>query len=206
MLPRVSATIAALSDFFAAEWPTSFATWLPGGSAPEPWSNFRNPALAATWQRLLSEAEARQGREAGIEAARNAFYNGFVAEAIDRFIRSTEVMDASGTRHKGVLTASDLSGWQATVEAPVTHDYHGWTIAKTGPWGQGPVLLQSLALLENFDLAAMDPLGAEFVPHRYRGRKARPSPTARPITAIQASSTCRSNSSCPAPTMPNAPG
>jgi gamma-glutamyltranspeptidase/glutathione hydrolase len=163
VLPRVSEIIAGLADFFQKEWPTSFRTWLPGGSAPAPWSNFRNPVLASTWKRVVAEAEAKSGREAQIEAARDAFYRGFVAEAIDSYLREAEVMDASGSRHKGVLTADDMANWQATIEAPVTYDYHGWTIAKTPPWGQGPVLLQSLSLLKGFDLAAMDPAGPEFV-------------------------------------------
>ena len=163
MLPRVSGIIADLGAFFRAEWPTSFDTWLPGGSAPAPWSNFTNPALARTWRRLIAEAESASGREAQIEAARNAFYNGFVAEAVDAFVRKTECMDGSGKKHKGVLTGADMAGWRATIEAPATRDYHDWTIAKTGPWGQGPVLLQTLAILEHIDIAAMDPNGPDFV-------------------------------------------
>lgn len=163
MLPRVSQTIAGMAEFFRTEWPTSAALWLPGGKAPAPNSNFTNPRLAATWTRLLAEAETRRGREAQIEAAREAFYGGFIAEAIDRFVRDTEVMDGSGSRHKGVLNAADMAGWRATVEAPASHDYNGWTVHKTGAWGQGPVLLQSLALLSGFDMAQVDPNGAEFV-------------------------------------------
>ena len=163
MLPRVADTIAELGEFFRVEWPTSFATWLPGGTAPARWSNFTNPALARTWRRLLQEAEARQGREAQIEAARDAFYSGFVAEAVDRFVRTTEVADESGRRNRGVLTGSDMAGWRATLELPATGRYHDWTVAKTGPWGQGPVMLQTLAILEHFDLAAMDPNGPDFV-------------------------------------------
>lgn len=72
-------------------------------------------------------------------------------------------MDASGNRHKGVLTANDMANWSATIEEPLTYDYHGWTIAKIGPWGQGPVFLQTLSILKGFDLAAMDPAGADFV-------------------------------------------
>ena len=98
-----------------------------------------------------------------IEAARDAFYRGFVAEKIADYLKNAEVMDASGNRHKAVLTADDMANWKATVEEPQTYDYHGWTIAKTGPWGQGPVLLQSLALLKGFDLASMDPNGADFI-------------------------------------------
>jgi Gamma-glutamyltransferase len=163
VLERVSNTIKGLARFFKEEWPTSHATWMPGGAAPEPLSNFRNPVLAQTWRRVIAEAEAKEGRENQVEAARDAFYRGFVAEAIDSYLRHAEVMDASGMRHKGVLTAEDMAGWRASVEAPQTYDYHDWTIAKTRPWGQGPVLLQSLALLKGFDIAAMDPAGPDFV-------------------------------------------
>ncbi|TAT85921.1 gamma-glutamyltransferase family protein [Rhizobium ruizarguesonis] len=163
MLPRVSATIKGLAAFFEKEWPTSYETWLPGGSAPEAHANFRNPVLAETWKRVIAEAEVKSGREAQVQAARDAFYRGFVAEKIDDYLKTAEVMDASGSRHKGVLTAADMANWSATIEEPLTYDYHGWTIAKIGPWGQGPVFLQTLSILKGFDLAAMDPAGADFV-------------------------------------------
>ncbi|NKL04775.1 gamma-glutamyltransferase family protein [Rhizobium leguminosarum] len=163
MLPRVSATIKGLAAFFEKEWPTSYETWLPGGSAPEAHANFRNPVLAETWKRVIAEAEVKSGREAQVQAARDAFYRGFVAEKIDDYLKTAEVMDASGNRHKGVLTATDMANWSATIEEPLTYDYHGWTIAKIGPWGQGPVFLQTLSILKGFDLAAMDPAGADFV-------------------------------------------
>jgi len=163
MLARVSATIAGLGGFFEEHWPTSYETWLPGGAAPRPRQLFRNPVLAETWRRIVAEAEGAPSREAGIERARDAFYRGFVAEEIEAWLATAEVMDASGVRHKGVLTAADMAGWSATVETPQTFDHHGWTVAKTRPWGQGPVLLQSLSLLAGFDLAAMDPDGPDFV-------------------------------------------
>ncbi|MDR7142183.1 gamma-glutamyltransferase family protein [Rhizobium sp. BE258] len=163
ILPRVSATIAGLASFFEKEWPTSYETWLPGGAAPEPLSNFKNPVLAGTWKRIIAEAEAKRGRGEQVEAARDAFYRGFVAEAIERYAGSTEVMDASGIKHKGVITANDMANWSATIEAPQTYGYHGWTVAKIGPWGQGPVFLQTLALLKGIDIASMDPAGADFV-------------------------------------------
>lgn len=163
VLPRVSATIKGMATLFEKEWPTSYQTWLPGSSVPEPLSNFRNPVLAETWKRIIAEAESRSGREEQVQAARDAFYRGFVAEAIDRYLQTAEVMDASKQRHKGVLTAEDMAGWEATIEEPQTYDYHDWTIAKTAAWGQGPVLLQSLALLKDFDIASMDPAGPDFV-------------------------------------------
>jgi gamma-glutamyltranspeptidase/glutathione hydrolase len=163
VLERVSATISGLASFFEKEWPTSHETWLPGGSVPAPHSNFKNPVLAKTWKRVIAEAEAKKGRDAQVEAARDAFYRGFVAEAIDRYAGSTEVMDASGSRHKGVVSANDMAKWSATIEEPLIYQYHDWTVAKTGPWGQGPVFLQTLSLLKEIDIAGMDPAGAEFV-------------------------------------------
>lgn len=171
VLPRVSATIAGLADFFRTEWPSSFETWLPGGAAPAPWSNGTNPALAETWRRILAEAEARRGREAQIDAARDAFYRGFVAEGIADYLARAEVMDASGKRHKAVLSADDLAGYAAQIETPLTYDYHGWTVAKCGPWTQGPVFLQALSLLKGVDLGAMDPMGADFIHHVVEAKK-----------------------------------
>jgi gamma-glutamyltranspeptidase/glutathione hydrolase len=163
VLPRVAATIAGLAEFFRSEWPSSAATWLPGGTAPAAHSLLANPELAETWERLLREAEATSGREAQIEAARAAFYQGFVAEAIDRWMREACVMDAAGGRRKGVLTGQDMAGWQAVAEPGVSVDYHGWVVHKPGLWSQGPSLLQSLRTLEGTEVAGMDPLGADFV-------------------------------------------
>jgi gamma-glutamyltranspeptidase/glutathione hydrolase len=164
VLPRVAATIADLVPMFAADWPSSAATWLAGGAAPEPWSLFRNPLLARTYRRILGEAEAAGGaRTRQIEAARRAWSCGFVAEAIDRFCRGAPVKDVSGRAHKGLLTGADLARWRATYEAPLTLDYRGLTVCKTGPWGQGPVLLQLLAILDGFELDRLDPNGPDFV-------------------------------------------
>lgn len=163
VLARVSATIAGLGDFFRDEWPTSYDTWMPGGQAPAPESLFRNPALADTWDRILTEAEAASGHDAQIEAARAAFSKGFVAEAIDDWMREACVMDAAGGRRKGVLTGDDMAGWEATYEAPLSIDYNGWTVWKAGMWAQSPTMLQSLRILEGSGIADMDPNGADFV-------------------------------------------
>ncbi|WP_370250837.1 gamma-glutamyltransferase family protein [Nioella sp.] len=164
ILPRVANEIAGMADVFRSEWPTSAPVWLPGGHAPEPGTLFANRALADFWDRLVDEAKgAGVDREAQIEAARTAFYEGFVAEAIDDFLRDAEVLDASGQRHKGVLTGQDMADWRATYERPISVDHAGWTVWKCGGWTQGPVLLQALQMLRGDDLAGMDPVGPEFV-------------------------------------------
>ena len=164
LVPRICDTIAAVRQLFEDEWVSSAEVWLPHGDVPAPYGFHRMPELARTYARIVEEAEAAGGdRERQIEAARRAWYQGFVAEAIDDFCLTTEAMDTSGRRHKGLLTGQDMAGWRATAEPPVTYDYHGHTVAKCGAWSQGPVFLQQLALLKGFDIAAIDPVGAEFV-------------------------------------------
>jgi gamma-glutamyltranspeptidase/glutathione hydrolase len=72
-------------------------------------------------------------------------------------------MDTSGEPHRGVLTGDDMARWQAHIEAPLTYDYGRYTVCKAGPWAQGPVMLQQLALLKGFDFAHADPVSADFV-------------------------------------------
>lgn len=157
MLPRVSATIATMAEHYRSHWPSSADVWLPGGETPAPGALFRHPALAATYTRLLTEAEsAGTGREAQIDAALAAWAGGFVAESIDAFT-SSEVMDDTGTPHAGVLTGADLAAWQASYEAPLSLDWRGATVYKAGAWTQGPTFLQQLAMLDGFDLAGIDP-------------------------------------------------
>src|SRR5438067_2158539 len=168
LVARIRDTIASVADLFKQEWKTSAAVYLAGGNLPVPGRLFRNPALAATYRQVLAEAEAGagadgDGRERYIDRARDAWYRGFVAEATDRFCRTQKVLDASGRRHGGLLSADDIARWQAPVETPLSYDYRGHTVIKGGPWSQGPVLLQQLALLQGFDLDGLDPVGPDFV-------------------------------------------
>jgi gamma-glutamyltranspeptidase / glutathione hydrolase len=164
MLPRIAETIAQVEDLFRDEWATSAEIWLDAGRAPRPGSMWRNPALAATYRRIVAEAEAGGGdREAVVQAGRDAFLRGFVAEAIAAFCASTEVMDSSGRRHSGLLAGDDMAAFSATYEAPVSVEHRGLTVCKAGPWSQGPVQLQALQLLDDFDLEAMGYLSGEYV-------------------------------------------
>jgi gamma-glutamyltranspeptidase/glutathione hydrolase len=163
VVPRISEMIARSEALFRDEWTESARVWLAGG-VPAAGSLLRNPALAATYRRLLVEAEAAGGgRDAQLEAARRAWYEGFVAEAVDAHLSWAEALDVSGRRHAGLLRGADLACWRPALEEPVAFDYRGWRVHKTPPWGQGPVFLQQLALLAGFDLAAMGPGSADFV-------------------------------------------
>jgi gamma-glutamyltranspeptidase/glutathione hydrolase len=122
-------------------WPGSRDLYLP---APEVGALFRNPTLAATYRRIVDESRGGS-REDEIERARRVFYEGFVAEEIDRFVAS----------EGGFLTGDDLGAWEATIEPPATLEYRGLTVCKTQPWAAGPVGLQQLALLRGYDLAEL---------------------------------------------------
>jgi gamma-glutamyltranspeptidase/glutathione hydrolase len=164
LVERANATIAAVEELFRKYWPTSAAVYLPGGKVPATGTLFTNKTLAETYARVLREAESAGGdRLKQIERARLTWSEGFVADAIDRFCRSQEIMDTSGERHRGVLTGEDMARWEAHIEAPVSYDYGRYTACKPGPWSQGPVMLQQLALLKSFDLEGADPVSADFV-------------------------------------------
>jgi gamma-glutamyltranspeptidase / glutathione hydrolase len=166
LLGPMVGTIRMVKDLFNTEWKTSAALWLRNGELPKVGEFQKNPALANTFRRLAKEAEAAKGnRERKIEAARAAWSDGFVAEAVDKFVR-TPAMDTSGKRHAGLLNGNDLSKWRAWEEHPATLEYGPYTVAKCGPWSQGPVFLQQLALLSGFDLGKMDPNGPDFI-HTY---------------------------------------
>jgi gamma-glutamyltranspeptidase/glutathione hydrolase len=163
MSAGASAAIASAEQLFSGYWPTSAEIYL-GGGRPAPGSRFANPDLARTYQRILDEAQAvGAGREQQIEAARQAYYQGFVAEAIDAFTAGAEVTDLTGERHRALLRGADLAGWRPRHEMPATLDFAGLTVCKTGPWGQGPVFLQQLALLGELGVASAGPGSADFI-------------------------------------------
>ncbi|MBA3377114.1 MAG: gamma-glutamyltransferase, partial [Actinobacteria bacterium] len=137
---RIRATIHLHAGLIAT-WSGSRDLYLP---APEAGALFRNPALAGTYRRILEESRGGS-REDEIETARRAYYEGFVAEEIDRFCA------AEG----GLLTGDDLASWEATIEPVAAFDYRGLTVCKTLPWAAGPVGLQQLALLSGYDVAEL---------------------------------------------------
>ena len=163
--PGVVRTIAQVAGLFRAFWPTSAARWLPDGRVPEAGEVVRNPAWAGVLDRLLEAGADAADRRGRIEAARREWAEGFVAAGIDAFVR-TPHRHASGTDHAGVIRASDLAAFRASTEPAVTATFRGRTIAKTGPWGQGPALLQVLTMLDPLPDERLDPsteLGAHTI-------------------------------------------
>ncbi|WP_104140534.1 gamma-glutamyltransferase family protein [Arthrobacter sp. ZGTC131] len=172
-LARVGSTISAVAGLFREHWPTSAELWMPGGRIPEEGELIRNPAHARSLQKLVQSgagigeavSSAAHTREARIDAARREWGEGFVARAMAKAVQ-TPHRHSSGTDHRGVLTMADMAGFRASYEDAATLEFRGHTIAKTGPWGQGPALLQTLAILGGFDDDRLDPsteLGAHTI-------------------------------------------
>jgi gamma-glutamyltranspeptidase/glutathione hydrolase len=146
-------------------YPTTGAIYLPNGRVPAIGEMWRNPDFGAMLRMMVRAERAARGRSriAGIEAARDVFYRGEIADRILDFARNTPVVDATGRAHTALLDADDFAEWHAHAEDSVSRDYRGLTVHKCGPWTQGPVFLQQLALLEGFDLRAMGHNSAEYL-------------------------------------------
>jgi gamma-glutamyltranspeptidase/glutathione hydrolase len=132
-------------------------TYYPDGEIPGNGEIFRQPNLARTL-RSLAEAEraalaAGAAREQAIRAGRDAFYKGDLARRMMAAVREAG----------GVMTEADLAQYEGRVEEPVSASYRGLTVYKAGPWNQGPVLLQTLRLLEGFDVKIMGPGSADAI-------------------------------------------
>ncbi len=157
LLGRVAETIARMEPLFRESWSTSAEVWLPGGAVPRAGALFANPRYADVLQRLADAATAAGPDVAQqAQAARDAWSRGFVAEAVESF-RATEWRHAGGEVLPGLVAGDDLAAYSATWEAPVVSDWHGVQVAKTDLWGQGPALLQVLAMLDSLGPEALDP-------------------------------------------------
>jgi gamma-glutamyltranspeptidase/glutathione hydrolase len=169
VLGRVCSTIASVAGLFTEHWPTSAALWMPDGRVPAGGDIVKNPAYAGVLERLIAAGspagEEAGSREARIDAARLEWREGFVAKAAVAFLAGPH-RHSSGTDHAGVITEADFAGFSAGYEPAATLEFRGHIIAKTGPWGQGPALLQTLAILDGFDDEYLDPstaLGAHTI-------------------------------------------
>ncbi len=137
------------------EW--SMKTYYPGGHIPEVGEMFRQANLARTLRTIVAAEQAELGksrdRTKAIRAGRDAFYKGDIARRIA----------AADKAAGGVFTYEDLAAFEGQVEAPVTTSFHGYDVYKAGPWNQGPVLLQTLNILEGADLKGMGQNSAPYI-------------------------------------------
>jgi gamma-glutamyltranspeptidase/glutathione hydrolase len=159
----LSLRIARAAEHFRAHWRTSAEVYLAGG-IPRPGSRLRNRAIAETLTRIVREGEASSsGRERQIDAAREVWRSGFVAETASRWLRDRPIRDLEGRSDTALLDAQDWAAFSAEIETPVSSEFQGATFFKAGPWSQGPVLLQTLRLLSHSDIASLRHNSAAYI-------------------------------------------
>jgi gamma-glutamyltranspeptidase/glutathione hydrolase len=161
MYPLMAASLKKQEERLRG-WPSTAAVLLPNGHAPAAGEVFRQTDLAASLQYMADEEKAAaarsrngHGRDAGLEAARDAFYRGDIAKKIVAF------MKAEG----GLLSAEDLAGYHSPVGPAERRRFGDLEVFTCGAWCQGPVLLQTLALLEATDVKALGHNSADYVHH-----------------------------------------
>ena len=195
MYPALQGALSVRADRYRDAYPTTGEVYLHRGDVPALGWRLQKPAWSSTFRRIvdaeISALRRGAGRVDALEAARDLFYRGFVADEIAAFAASTRVIDATGREWTGLIVADDLAAYRTHLEAPVTARYRGLDVYKCGPWTQGPVFLQQLALLEGFDLPRLGPQLAPSTSTLSSRRPSSPSPTASAGTATRRSSTCR---------------
>jgi gamma-glutamyltranspeptidase/glutathione hydrolase len=138
-----------------SRWPDAKKLFLPNGDVPKVGAVFVQADLARTLRSIAAVEKQNQsrGRHAALIAARDYFYKGPVGQRIGDYMQ----------KHGGLISASDLAGWHATVGAPTKTEYRGYEIFKTGFWAQGPMMLEVLNVLEGFDLKKLGQNSPEYI-------------------------------------------
>jgi gamma-glutamyltranspeptidase/glutathione hydrolase len=141
--------IRTRSSIFS-QWPDAKRVFLPGGEVPKVGDIFVQADLARTLREIvraekLASHGTRGNRHAGLMAARDYFYKGPIAKRIGDY------MQANG----GLIAAGDFARFAAKVGEPVEADYRGYQVYKAGFWTQGPAMVETLNMLEGFDLKKM---------------------------------------------------
>jgi gamma-glutamyltranspeptidase / glutathione hydrolase len=151
-----SSSIANVRRWFDL-WPDSKKTFMPDGKVPMPGEIFHQPNLARTL-RSMAAAEKRAlaagaTRAAAIDAVGDFFYRGEIAHRIDSFMKE----------NGGLMRYEDMAAFKLEPEEPVSTDYRGVKVYKPGFWSQGPAMLETLNILEGFDMASLGYNSAEYI-------------------------------------------
>ena len=135
-------------------WPASAAFFIPGGVVPNRGDIFREPLLAATLGELVKAEKLGSGnRSAKLRAVRDYFYQGSLARRIAAF----------SEKNGGLIAYNDLSSFHAETDTPKSVTYRTYEILKPGFWTQGPVMLQTLNILEGYNLRGHGAQSAEYL-------------------------------------------
>ena len=138
-----------------AQWQSTRDVFMPDGRVPAVGQPLVQKDLARTFRRLIEveKANAYRGREAAIRAARDYVYKGDIAEEMAKFSQE----------QGGLLTLDDLKDFSVKIEEPAVGQFKDYTVYTCGPWCQGPVVAETLQMLEEDDLAALGHNSPDYV-------------------------------------------
>lgn len=138
-----------------SQWPDAKRIFLPDGAAPKVGDLFLQRDLARTLRGIVNAERqaAKRGRHNALMAARDYFYKGAVGQTIGHY------MEQNG----GLLTTADLARFHGKVGLPVRADYHGYQVYKAGFWTQGPALVETLNLLDGYDLKKLGHNSVDYI-------------------------------------------
>jgi gamma-glutamyltranspeptidase/glutathione hydrolase len=138
-----------------SQWPDAKRIFLPNGAVPKVGDIFVQADLARTMREIAAaeKRSASKGRHAGLMAARDYFYQGPVAKRIGDYMQT----------HGGLLAAEDMARFHARIGVPVKAEFHGYEVYKAGFWTQGPAMVETLNLLDGYDLKAMGHNSAAYI-------------------------------------------
>ena len=148
---------------FRSEWPSTARVFLPDGRPPDVGEILVQSDLARTLRRLARAETTESSRESGLAAARDYFYSGPIAKEIVNFATANKIQDASGSPHSGLIALEDLAEFRTRLEESVSIEYGRLRVHKCNSWSQGPVFLQQLRLLEDYDLASLGHNSADYI-------------------------------------------
>ena len=174
LVERVSATIGMVKDLFRDHWPTSAALFCRQQSAGARHHLHQCQHGGHLRAHPARGAKRRRQSRSGDRARAEIWSQGFVADAIDKFCRTQEVMDTSGRRHRGVLNGQDMAAGRRPSSRRSSYDYGRYTVMKSGPVEPGPVTLQTLASAQALrSRPHRAHRSADFIHHADRGYQAR---------------------------------
>jgi len=138
-----------------SKWPGSVKAFFPNGQPPKPGDLFVQPEYAATLKKILAGERKNKGkgRSAALKAARDVFYKGEIARAFDKFSQE----------NGGLIRYEDLAAYHAKIEEPWKTSYHGYEVYSAGSYTQGPMVLQTLNVLEGFDMGSLKHNSPEYI-------------------------------------------
>jgi gamma-glutamyltranspeptidase/glutathione hydrolase len=145
-MPELMSRIITKAADNYRQWPDNAEIYLPGGEPPQPGDIFKQTDLGRTIQYMIDqETYAKGDRKAGLQAARHAFYVGDIATTMVRH----------QAENGGWMTADDLVEFHVGIESPTTVKFGDLQVFTCGPWCQGPVLAQTLRMLDGIDIATL---------------------------------------------------